>query len=1576
MRFYLFAIIFILSIINANASWQTFQNDLRNTGSANGTGYFPLATANFSNGLYGMDFQPLVNDINNDGYNELIIFSNDFLKVFDYELNLIDEKFTGTTLGQPTIFNNNLIFNSRINDKNYFFAYKLNNSTLQQKFNITLSNDADFGGIKCLNLNGSNSCIFKDKLSYIHIINIDSKTDENYTTSIYNETRQTVPAIGDIDNDGNPEAVFWFNNDSGGGYGFLAFDLNERKIDWIVDNMFTSALGHWSTFILKGQPVLVDLNNDNKLEIAASVFYDDSYTQWYRNDWFTELFVYAHNGTKLFSKCEIGDNCNEGSSVDYKWEGTNPFVLDSDKNGVDEICFIKDKKRSGSFKNMTINCYNYSGNAILDLELSPSTDTVKTAIIADMNNDGIKEIVTENKIYANGTAIFSHDLSSNFVIPVDVDGNNHLDLVWAKNSMMKLFIDDTGAVKVSDVLIKPENPSVEDSLSCQWKINANNKIISANVSWYKNNKLYSSEEIQCINSTLCLTINNIPISALNENDVWKCSVIAFEGDTKSLPKSDTALTLGRNSEWTDFNKNRLSYGIASGNGYFSKSAINSILYNSYGTEFQPMIADIDNNGQNEIVVFSNNSLIVLNKSLALIAQKQVGNLRGQFDIENMDNDAFIEIIAVINNSDKDNFTIFEFNGSSFKIETSFDISSQNGFQDIRCLDFDKDNSKECIFRDFNGIVHSYQINATSQNDDGLNINISDAADNVYGSKVNIAPSFVDFDRDADLDALFWFNDNFVVVDSNKNIALNVDVGTLNAIFQNEPAFLGLKFVNLDKAGNYEIAVAYKRDYVAGVSYETNINLSLFNVNGKIVFSRLFDFGDFYCYLNDNRHCLGFGSDLFVYDYNRDGFDDIGIYVEGTYYSPYGTFIKFFDRNGNEIASNKVEFIEDSSTPQSVTLADMDNDNELELILKRRIYNLDGTVIYNFSGVAKKVPIAVDIDKNKALDLLWFNSSNLILLLDNNSYKADLSVEEKGISFSPLNSTSVLVTANVHNNGGLNLDNVKIKLTNTGTMESANGTLSIKGNSVNNFTAILSLKKHDKVLAQVDYGNSIEESTDDNNFASREFMGLPYVFVSADNLEPFNVQSEFKNYIKNKLASGYYTENENEAGIKVYIGKFNPRNQDHNIKTLEDFEFGYDFGNVIFNDKIGANPYAALVGAFKDDDGKVKIMIVGNEIEGDIAGAKEFIKNQATLLNVKDKDAVFVDDENADAVKVYDYLHLGGNQEHYNINNEQFKTIVKNALNDEMFNVFDKSVVSGNGITLRLRNLKPNISNDYLEYLNSTGVPTDLPVVLAHGLFSNLTTWEVLGAEISNTGRDTWLIEITGGPSQDCDDCIDYTFYNLTDIFVPALLNGVLDFTGKDKIQYVGFSNGCRAALDSLERGQFDSNKVEMFVAVGCPGGFEGFDIGASGIKLIDDRINRNLQDKKHISFKDMFATGIFNFNAISKGTEKISMNLWRQYDDWINSNEDKQPGNITVNNFVIIHGNAAGSSDIIVTVLDEKHIYNNTKINDTKRRFNVVATHIDLDGRSTTKNLIRKSINKEKLSFLEKNINLIESDEK
>nr|MBI4156891.1 alpha/beta hydrolase [Candidatus Woesearchaeota archaeon] len=342
---------------------------------------------------------------------------------------------------------------------------------------------------------------------------------------------------------------------------------------------------------------------------------------------------------------------------------------------------------------------------------------------------------------------------------------------------------------------------------------------------------------------------------------------------------------------------------------------------------------------------------------------------------------------------------------------------------------------------------------------------------------------------------------------------------------------------------------------------------------------------------------------------------------------------------------------------------------------------------------------------------------------------------------------------------------------------------------------------------------------------------------------------------------------------------------------------------------------------------------------------------------------------------FDFLHNTGNEENYLLDNTEFKNIVRNALRDEMFTEKDYTVNSASGVNLRLRNLKPNASNTYLLYLNSTGMPVDLPVVLAHGLFSNLSTWQTLASEISNTGRDTWLIEITGGPGQDCEDCVDYTFYNLTDDFVPTLLNEVLDLTNKNNLQYVGFSNGCRAALDSLERNKFDSNKVETFVAVGCPGAFEGNSPIANIIASKDRQISQRLESRNlsHMSLKEIILIGALDRNLISSDiTNKISLNLWKFYEDKIILNNDTQPGNISIFNFTIIQGNEFGSSDGVVTIEDERKIYQNVnKDLNNKNHFNIFASHIGLDDKERTKSIIRKTLNKEKLSFYERTINLI-----
>src|SRR3989344_5376827 len=118
---FIFLIFFTILSINAGASWQAYQNGLRNTGASSETGYFPLETANFTDNSLGMDFQPLADDLDASGSSEIVIFSNNSLIIFSPTLNILAQAKVGALLGQPALYNfdndNNveIMFNAKQN---------------------------------------------------------------------------------------------------------------------------------------------------------------------------------------------------------------------------------------------------------------------------------------------------------------------------------------------------------------------------------------------------------------------------------------------------------------------------------------------------------------------------------------------------------------------------------------------------------------------------------------------------------------------------------------------------------------------------------------------------------------------------------------------------------------------------------------------------------------------------------------------------------------------------------------------------------------------------------------------------------------------------------------------------------------------------------------------------------------------------------------------------------------------------------------------------------------------------------------------------------------------------------------------------------------------------------------------------------------------------------------------------------------------------------------------------------------------------------------------------------------------
>ncbi len=1580
----------ILLVPGVNAVWEQFQFDDVNSGRVSGIGYFDSRTlTNITNYLDGYDMQPLIGDINNDGKNEIIIFSGNYLKVFGNKLNLIDEKYVGKLQGQPTIFNidednfKEIIFISNITSTPYFFAYEFNSTDFNQEFNFTVPNGAIGSGIKCTGIGSTNVCVFMDNAQYVHIVNLSSQTNRSYNTSVYTDTSEKIPAIGDLHNDGGKEAVFWFNTK-----GLMVFNLINKQLDsafnnsGIVDDVVKP---YGARFVLKGHPVLVDLNNDGKLEIAVSAFYDDENSREMYTDWFTELFVYNSSGDKLFSKCgQTSDGgCNDGSSTASMWEGTNPFTLDVNNDNIDDICFIKDKKVGRYFKNMTINCYNYFGDILLDSELIGGA---KTATVADMNNDGAMEIVTESRIYAlDGTPIFAHNFGSNFAIPVDIDGNNGLDLISSKDGQTNFYLDNLGSVEISNVSITPQIPSIDNKLTCSWVVNGD-ETLTANVNWYKNNILQSTEtNIRCTNNTICTVNSEISSSLTLKNDLWKCSVSASNENYDSYSRFDEVKILGKTSEWVGAGNTNDNSCRQSGKGYFGIFSIEN-KSSADGMNFEPIATDINNNGKNEIIIFSDSKLKIFNHSLDLIDETNVGNLVAQPTIYNMDSDINLEIIFMANINSTSYFMAYEYN-NKFTQQCNLTISNGASGSGIRCVDIG--NTKSCFFKDQKNVFYSINMTNCTQNANLTTNNQEDATPTI--------PSILDYDKDSKLEGIWWFNndnDQFIGIAVIELESMTFDTGFngdgfIDDITQgdgkawNRPGFENLKgnpiFYQQDNAGSYEILVAYDNEKIAGGVYDEfkcfRSVLKLFDTDGTLLWTLRPE--------TCNPHTGIWNCDMstpVIVDADNNGYDDICFLMKGDppcYREPYLNTIHDYlfciDRFGNNaegFPKNSSDITQYSGASvgadTNMYIADMDNDGEVEMVGVGYIWNFDGTILQkNYSSFSTYAPIPIDLDKNKALDLLWTKNGLTTVFLDNNNYFYDFAISEEDILFQKNN-----IKITVHNNGNLYAENVVVLAINTDTMQNKTGFVSVKGNGKATLNFNIDLSEGQELLVQLDYNNEFNESNEKNNFAFKTFEDFPYVFVSVD-LEINRLEEEFEDFIKDNLKSSYYTDNENDASVKVYIGKNNLFNKQKILFTKNNYDYYYDFGNINHKDEIGSYPYNGLIGAYKEND-IIYILIYGNEIDGNIAAVKEFINNEVDFLNINDEKSYFVGNENSVAVKVFDFLHNTGNENNYKVDNDAFKQIVRNALGDEMYTEQDYTVNSASGVNLRLRNLKPNASSMYLSYLNDTGIPVELPVVLARGLWSNLSGWQVLASELANEGRDSWLIEITGGPGQDCDSCPDYTFDNLTDDYVPTLLNGVLTFTGKNQLQYVGFSNGCRATLSSLERGKFDPNKVETFVGVGCPGAFEGNSIfGIALNDLGDNAINEfRSQEIKHISFRNIFEA-ILPTISITNGVNTISVNLFEKYYNISISENDKQPGeNLSLNKFAIIQGDFFGDNDGIVTTQDESQIFN--KINASpKWHFRILATHKTLADRTKTKTLIKKTLNNESLSFFETTFLLI-----
>ena len=537
---------------------------------------------------------------------------------------------------------------------------------------------------------------------------------------------------------------------------------------------------------------------------------------------------------------------------------------------------------------------------------------------------------------------------------------------------------------------------------------------------------------------------------------------------------------------------------------------------------------------------------------------------------------------------------------------------------------------------------------------------------------------------------------------------------------------------------------------------------------------------------------------------------------------------------------------------------------------------------------------------------------------------------------------------------------------------------------------------------VDSTNLVAESDETNNYIKKS--ALPQINVYLDIATDYSfLIPPITNYIgqyANIVSSG--------QDVNIYVGRKNSNipTTKQTLSTGQTWQL--DSNLVSFNSKREGLPYNGIV-ARKNNN----IYVFGNDVDGDIASLRKLVANQQWYFSKSTPERVdYVAQEDLDGLFVFDYLHTNDNQPKYRLNNANFARVVDNVLNSNVYNLAIKRVLTTNDNTsLRIKHVNAELSPKFRNFTNPG------PVVLARGVWSNLFTWEKFGFELA-TGqgtskpRDTWLIEITGGPNTECPTCPNYNFSTLTDYYWPALIAGVQAYSSNNNITYVGFSNGCRTALRSLEKYQntgkinasyynngtdwiqtnlvANPRVVDTFVAVGCPGIMQAGDSAFMHISRdFGNKILQNLNTKNHVTQNDtgqaiksqcgnysrvfsfILRDACYTVAGKLSGADSISYNLVKDYNNWINNGNGSQVGTgVTVNNFLSIYGtlppgyNAVGSSDGLVSVEDTINVAGTVNTSNFDIQYYPYSFHFSdkeqesLPDRLETKNRIKNFINR------------------
>jgi len=494
---------------------------------------------------------------------------------------------------------------------------------------------------------------------------------------------------------------------------------------------------------------------------------------------------------------------------------------------------------------------------------------------------------------------------------------------------------------------------------------------------------------------------------------------------------------------------------------------------------------------------------------------------------------------------------------------------------------------------------------------------------------------------------------------------------------------------------------------------------------------------------------------------------------------------------------------------------------------------------------------------------------------------------------------------------------------------------------------------------LDPENKFEEIDKSNNYLTIEYKKKQNLFLKINSgIKVADI--EIRNYLETEFENYNLISNDLEADLII------------NIQTEKEKFILFKLMDLI-KPLNNLKPYEGIIKSNQNIE-KHNISIIGFNLDGTITGIKEFIKSKQKYIKTTQRD--YINSTNLNGLKIYDTLHLSDNKIYYKKNNNLFAKKIRDILYGNNVKISKYLVpisISSNQTHIDYNLIK--ISGDYSNKLKKQIDKDRLPIVFSGGLWGNIKTWQELGLELANQGFEVYLIELTGSKQLECLNCYNYNYSFLTKKVLPSYINFIKTDANKNKIKYIGHSNGARTILDSLSNSEINQNEIETLIAVGVPGSFSEKSYFSD---LIGKGGNNSLNYFKHLNIThvtlgeiaehlDFWASDLTRF---LNSENKISTNLFKQYYTWVISKNDTQPGkNLNLENFILLAGkpiyfyNSIGkrlnliNNDVIVSLQDEREIFSQIQAkNKYYQEFN--SLHIGMSENQEIKETIKTILNK------------------